>query len=204
MATEFAVLTDQDCTPCPPKEQCLPPAGNLQTRRAPSSAWDPGFGCTDETRATTMPKRRQTTAHVILLPLRAAPWRPANHNPDATVDDGSCVMPDPVDGCTDTCDFPVSVSEAALAQTAARTAVEFGAYGTLSSLEVTLDWSRAEGTGAWRPTCWSRKLACRMAAVWPWVDTPMTSATCTDLGNYAAVLARCLGDQHGRHIHHVH
>ena len=32
-----------------------------------------------------------------------------NYNPEATVDDGSCVMPDPVDGCTDTCDFPVSV-----------------------------------------------------------------------------------------------
>ena len=77
-------------------------------------------------------------------------------------------MPDPVDGCTDTCDFPVSVSEAALAQTVAGTAVEFGAYGTLSSLEVTLDWSQAETTGAWPADL---KLACQTAAVWLWVDT---------------------------------
>ena len=146
-----------------------------------------GFGCTDETacnydaEATTDDGSCDFTSCVGCTDADAC-----NYNPDATVDDGSCVMPDPVDGCTDTCDFPVSVSEAALAQTAAGTAVEFGAYGTLSSLEVTLDWSQAEGTGAW-PADLLVEIGLPDGSCVALGGYDVTSATCTDLGNYAVV-----------------
>ncbi|MDA9756018.1 S8 family serine peptidase, partial [Flavobacteriales bacterium] len=146
-----------------------------------------GFGCTDETacnynaEATTDDGTCDFTSCVGCTDADAC-----NYNPDATVDDGSCVMPDPVDGCTDTCDFPVSVSEAALAQTVAGSAVEFGAYGTLSSLEVTLDWSQAEGTGAW-PADLLVEIGLPDGSCVALGGYNLTSATCADLGNYAVV-----------------
>ena len=146
-----------------------------------------GFGCTDETacnynaEATTDDGTCDFTSCVGCTDADAC-----NYNPDATVDDGSCVMPDPVDGCTDTCDFPVSVSEAALAQTVAGTAVEFGAYGTLSSLEVTLDWSQAEGTGAW-PADLLVEIGLPDGSCVALGGYDLTSATCIDLGNYTVV-----------------
>ena len=146
-----------------------------------------GFGCTDETacnynaEATTDDGTCDFTSCVGCTDADAC-----NYNPDATVDDGSCVMPDPVDGCTDTCDFPVSVSEAALAQTVAGTAVEFGAYGTLSSLEVTLDWSQAEGTGAW-PADLLVEIGLPDGSCVALGGYDLTSVTCADLGNYTVV-----------------
>ena len=146
-----------------------------------------GFGCTDETacnydaEATTDDGSCDFASCVGCTDAEAC-----NYNPDATVDDGSCVMPDPVDGCTDTCDFPVSVSEAALAQTVAGTAVEFGAYGTLSSLEVTLEWSQAEGTGAW-PADLLVEIGLPDGSCVAVGGYNVTSATCTDLGNYTVV-----------------
>ena len=146
-----------------------------------------GFGCTDETacnydaEATTDDGSCDFASCVGCTDAEAC-----NYNPDATVDDGSCVMPDPVDGCTDTCDFPVSVSEAALAQTVAGTAVEFGAYGTLSSLEVTLDWSQAEGTGAW-PADLLVEIGLPDGSCVALGGYDLTSSTCTDLGNYTVV-----------------
>ena len=146
-----------------------------------------GFGCTDETacnydaEATTDDGSCDFTSCVGCTDAEAC-----NYNPSATVDDGSCVMPDPVDGCTDTCDFPVSVSEAALAQTVAGTAVEFGAYGTLSSLEVTLDWSQVEGTGAW-PADLLVEIGLPDGSCVALGGYDLTSATCTDLGNYTLV-----------------
>ena len=83
-------------------------------------------------------------------------------------------------------DFPVSVSEAALAQTVAGTAVEFGAYGTLSSLEVTLDWSQAEGTGAW-PADLLVEIGLPDGSCVALGGYDLTSSTCTDLGNYTVV-----------------
>ena len=146
-----------------------------------------GFGCTDETacnynaEATTDDGTCDFTSCVGCTDADAC-----NYNPDATVDDGSCVMPDPVDGCTDTCDFPVSVSEAALAQTVAGTAVEFGAYGTLSSLEVTLDWSQVEGTGAW-PADLLVEIGLPDGSCVALGGYDLTSANCADLGNYTVV-----------------
>ena len=146
-----------------------------------------GFGCTDETacnydaEATTDDGSCDFTSCVGCTDAEAC-----NYNPNATVDDGSCVMPDPVDGCTDTCDFPVSVSEAALAQTVAGTAIEFGAYGTLSSLEVTLDWSQVDGTGAW-PADLLVEIGLPDGSCVALGGYDVTSATCTDLGNYTVV-----------------
>ena len=146
-----------------------------------------GFGCTDETACNYDAEATTDDGSCDFAScLGCTDAEACNYNPDATVDDGSCVMPDPVDGCTDTCDFPVSVSEAALAQTAAGTAVEFGAYGTLSSLEVTLDWSQAEGTGAW-PADLLVEIGLPDGSCVALGGYDVTSATCTDLGNYAAV-----------------
>ena len=146
-----------------------------------------GFGCTDETACNYDAEATTDDGSCDFVScLGCTDAEACNYNPDATVDDGSCVMPDPVDGCTDTCDFPVSVSEAALAQTAAGTAVEFGAYGTLSSLEVTLDWSQAEGTGAW-PADLLVEIGLPDGSCVALGGYDVTSATCTDLGNYAAV-----------------
>ena len=146
-----------------------------------------GFGCTDETAcnydsdATTDDGSCDFTSCVGCTDAEAC-----NYNPEATVDDGSCVMPDPVDGCTDTCDFPVSVTESALGQGAAGSAVEFGAYGTLTTLDVTLNWSQSEGTGAW-PADMLVEVGLPDGSCVALGGYNVTSASCTDLGNYAAV-----------------
>ena len=146
-----------------------------------------GFGCTDETAcnydadATTDDGSCDFTSCVGCTDAEAC-----NYNPEATVDDGSCVMPDPVDGCTDTCDFPVSVTESALGQGAAGSAVEFGAYGTLTTLDVTLNWSQSEGTGAW-PADMLVEVGLPDGSCVALGGYDVTSASCTDLGNYAAV-----------------
>ena len=146
-----------------------------------------GFGCTDETacnydaEATSDDGSCDFSSCVGCTDSEAC-----NYNPDATTDDGSCVMPDPVDGCTDTCDFPVNVTESALGQTVAGTAVEFGAYGTLSSLEVTLDWAQTEGTGAW-PADMLLEIGLPDGSCVALGGYDVTSTTCTDLGNYTVV-----------------
>ena len=66
------------------------------------------------------------------------------------------------------------------------TAVEFGAYGTLSSLEVTLDWSQVEGTGAW-PADLLVEIGLPDGSCVALGGFDVTSATCTDLGNYTVV-----------------
>ena len=146
-----------------------------------------GFGCTDETACnydadvTTDDGSCDFTSCVGCTDAEAC-----NYNPEATVDDGSCVMPDPVDGCTDTCDFPVSVTESALGQGAAGSSVEFGAYGTLTTLDVTLNWSQSEGTGAW-PADMLVEVGLPDGSCVALGGYDVTSASCTDLGNYAAV-----------------
>ena len=147
-----------------------------------------GFGCTDETAcnydadATSDDGSCDFSSCVGCTDAQAC-----NYNPDATVDDGSCVMPDPVEGCTAVCDFPVSVTEVALAQTVAGTAVEFGAYGTLSSLEVTLDWSQVDGGGASWPADMLVEIGLPDGSCVALGGYDLTSATCTDLGDYTVV-----------------
>ena len=146
-----------------------------------------GFGCTDETacnydaEATSDDGSCDFSSCVGCTDAEAC-----NYNPSATIDDGSCVLPDPVDGCTDTCDFPVSVTEAALGQTLSGTAVEFGAYGSLTSLDVTMDWSQVDGTGAW-PADMLIEIGLPDGSCVALGGYDVTSATCTNLGNYAAV-----------------
>ena len=146
-----------------------------------------GFGCTDETacnydaEATSDDGSCDFSSCVGCTDAEAC-----NYNPAATIDDGSCVLPDPVDGCTDTCDFPVSVTEAALGQTLSGTAVEFGAYGSLTSLDVTMDWSQVDGTGAW-PADMLIEIGLPDGSCVALGGYDVTSATCTNLGNYAAV-----------------
>ena len=144
-----------------------------------------GFGCTDETAcnfdadATTDDGSCDFTSCVGCTDAEAC-----NYNPEATVDDGSCVMPDPVDGCTDTCDFPVSVTESALGQGAAGSAVEFGLRHI--HLGCDLNWSQSEGTRAW-PADMLVEVGLPDGSCVALGGYNVTSASCTDLGNYAAV-----------------
>ena len=137
-------------------------------------------------RATSTQTPPPTTGRDFTSCVGCTDAEACNYNPEATVDDGSCVMPDPVDGCTDTCDFPVSVTESALGQGAAGSAVEFGAYGTLTTLDVTLNWSQSEGTGAW-PADMLVEVGLPDGSCVALGGYDVTSASCTDLGNYAAV-----------------
>ena len=109
-----------------------------------------------------------------------------NYNETAIFDDGTCVLPDPVDGCTATCDFPVTVNETALAQTEAGTPVSVQAYGNLDSLAVTLDWSQAEGLGAW-PADMLLEIGLPNGSCVALGGYNVLSESCNDLGNYEAV-----------------
>jgi hypothetical protein len=96
------------------------------------------------------------------------------------------VLPDPVDGCSETCNFPVTVNETALAQSAAGTPVSVQAYGTLDSLSLSLDWSQVEGTGAW-PADMLLEIGLPDGSCVALGGYNVTSTSCADLGNYLVV-----------------
>ena len=109
-----------------------------------------------------------------------------NFDPTAILDDGSCVMPDPVEGCAEVCDFPVNVVESGLAGGAPGTAVSIEASGTLETIDVSMDWAQIEGDGAW-PADMLVELGLPDGSCIAFGGYDLTSATCTDLGNYLVV-----------------
>ena len=161
--------------------------GDYATSESTEVCLGSGFGCTDPTacnfdaEATTDDGSCDFSSCVGCTNVDAC-----NYNPNATVDDGSCVLPDPIDGCSETCDFPLELSETALGQGLAGTAVSVAAYGTLNSLALSLDWSQVEGTGAW-PADMLLEIGLPDGSCVALGGYDVTSATCTDLGNYALV-----------------
>ena len=167
--------------------QVLATGGEFAQSESTEVCLGSGFGCTDETacnydaEATTEDGSCEYQSCTGCTDPEAC-----NYNAEATTDDGSCVMPDPETGCTETCDFPVEVTESNLAQTASGTAVTFNAYGSLETLEVSLDWAQVEGAGAW-PADLLVEIGLPDGSCVALGGYNVTSATCTDLGNYAVI-----------------
>ncbi len=107
-----------------------------------------------------------------------------NFDPSATLDDGFCELPDPVEGCP-TCDYPLNIVETGLVASAAGTPVLTGASGTLSSLDVTLNFSNSAGGQSW-PADMMVEIGLPDGNCYAIGGYNVTSA-CTDLGNYAVV-----------------
>ena len=107
-----------------------------------------------------------------------------NYNPLATLDDGFCELPDPVEGCP-TCDYPLNIVETGLAASAAGTPELTGASGTLSSLDVTLNFSNSGGGQSW-PADMMVEIGLPDGSCYAIGGYNLTSA-CTDLGNYTVV-----------------
>ena len=167
--------------------QVLATGGEFAESESTEVCLGSGFGCTDETAcnydadATTDDGSCEFQSCTGCTDPEAC-----NYNAEATTDDGSCVMPDPETGCTETCDFPVSVLEPNLAETTSGTAVTFNAYGNLETLEVTLDWAQVDGAGAW-PADLLVEIGLPDGNCVALGGYNVTSATCTDLGNYAVI-----------------
>ena len=165
----------------------LASGGSYATSESTEVCLGSGFGCTDETacnydaEATSDDGSCDFSSCVGCTNVDAC-----NYNPNATVDDGSCVLPDPVDGCSETCDFPIEISESALGQGLAGTAVSVSAYGTLDSLTMSLDWAQVDGTGAW-PADMLLEVGLPDGSCVALGGFDVTSATCTDLGNYETI-----------------
>lgn len=107
-----------------------------------------------------------------------------NYDPSATLDDGSCELPDPVEGCP-TCDYPLNIVETGLVASAAGTPALTGAAGTLSSLDVTLNFSNSGGGQSW-PADMMVEIGLPDGNCYSIGGYNLTSA-CTDLGNYQVV-----------------
>ena len=107
-----------------------------------------------------------------------------NYDPSATLDDGSCELPDPVEGCP-TCDYPLNIVETGLVASAAGTPALTGASGTLSSLDVTLNFSNSGGGQSW-PADMMVEIGLPDGNCYSIGGYNLTSA-CTDLGNYQVV-----------------
>lgn len=107
-----------------------------------------------------------------------------NYDPSATLDDGSCELPDPVEGCP-TCDYPLNIVETGLVASAAGTPALTGASGTLSSLDVTLNFSNSGGGQSW-PADMMVEIGLPDGNCYSIGGYNFTSA-CTDLGNYQVV-----------------
>ncbi len=107
-----------------------------------------------------------------------------NYDPSATLDDGFCELPDPVEGCP-TCDYPLNIVETGLVASAAGTPVQTGASGTLSSLDVTLNFSNSGGGQSW-PADMMVEIGLPDGNCYAIGGYNLTSA-CTDLGNYQVV-----------------
>ena len=80
----------------------------------------------------------------------------------------------------------VTLNETALAQTEAGTPVSVQAYGNLDSLSVTLDWSQAEGQGAW-PADMLLEIGLPNGSCVALGGWNVLSESCTDLGDFEAV-----------------
>ena len=107
-----------------------------------------------------------------------------NYDPSATLDDGFCELPDPVEGCP-TCDYPLNIVETGLVASAAGTPALTGASGTLSSLDVTLNFSNSGGGQSW-PADMMVEIGLPDGNCYSIGGYNFTSA-CTDLGNYQVV-----------------
>ena len=107
-----------------------------------------------------------------------------NYDPSATLDDGFCELPDPVEGCP-TCDYPLNIVETGLVASAAGTPTLTGASGTLSSLDVTLNFSNSPGGQSW-PADMMIEIGLPDGNCYAIGGYNLTSA-CTDLGNYQVV-----------------
>ncbi len=107
-----------------------------------------------------------------------------NYDPSATLDDGFCELPDPVEGCP-TCDYPLNIVETGLVASAAGTPALTGASGTLSSLDVTLNFSNSGGGQSW-PADMMVEIGLPDGNCYSIGGYNLTSA-CTDLGNYQVV-----------------
>lgn len=107
-----------------------------------------------------------------------------NYDPSATLDDGFCELPDPVEGCP-TCDYPLNIVETGLVASTAGTPALTGASGTLSSLDVTLNFSNSGGGQSW-PADMMVEIGLPDGNCYSIGGYNLTSA-CTDLGNYQVV-----------------
>lgn len=107
-----------------------------------------------------------------------------NYDSSATLDDGFCELPDPVEGCP-TCDYPLNIVETGLVASTAGTPVLTGASGTLSSLDVTLNFSNSGGGQSW-PADMMVEIGLPDGNCYSIGGYNLTSA-CTDLGNYQVV-----------------
>ena len=107
-----------------------------------------------------------------------------NYDPLATLDDGFCELPDPVEGCP-TCDYPLNIVETGLAASAAGTPALTGASGTLTSLDVSLNFSNSGGGQSW-PADMMVEIGLPDGSCYAIGGYNLTSA-CTDLGNYTVV-----------------
>ena len=107
-----------------------------------------------------------------------------NYDPSATLDDGFCELPDPVEGCP-TCDYPLNIVETGLVASAAGSPVQTAASGTLSSLDVTLNFSNSGGGQSW-PADMMVEIGLPDGNCYAIGGYNLTSA-CTDLGNYQVV-----------------
>ena len=107
-----------------------------------------------------------------------------NYDPAATLDDGFCELPDPVEGCP-TCDYPLNIVETGLAASTAGTPSLTGASGTLSSIDVTLNFVNSGGSQSW-PADMLIEIGLPDGTCYAIGGYDVVS-TCTDLGNYLAL-----------------
>ena len=107
-----------------------------------------------------------------------------NFDPSATIDDGLCELPDPIEGCP-SCDYPLNIVETGLAASTAGTPALTGASGTLSSIDVTLNFVNSGGSQSW-PADMLIEIGLPDGTCYAIGGYDVVSA-CTDLGNYAAL-----------------
>ena len=107
-----------------------------------------------------------------------------NYDPSATLDDGFCELPDPVEGCP-TCDYPLNIVETGLAASAAGTPVLTGASGSLTSIDVNLEFANVGGNASWAADLLI-EIGLPDGSCVALGGFNVTSE-CTDLGNYTVV-----------------
>jgi len=135
-----------------------------------------GFGCTDPMACNYDPEAINDNGSCNYDCYGCMDATACNYDATATQDDGSCIMPDPVYGCG--CEVEVSIAVNALAALASSDPATVTGNGTLTTVEISMDWVNDLATDSWPADML--------------VQIGVPDGSCVEFGGYNYVSGLCL------------
>jgi hypothetical protein len=135
-----------------------------------------GLGCTDATACNYDMNATQDDGSCNFDCAGCTDATACNYDATATQDDGSCIAPDPIYGCG--CEIVASIAVNALAALASSDPATVTGNGTLTTVEISMDWVNDLATDSWPADML--------------VQIGVPDGSCVEFGGYNYVSGTCL------------